>query len=149
MPGTTVVIGMGNDARGDDAAGLHVARLLRDSLPPRFLVAESPGDPMHLVATWSGADLAIVIDAVSSGAAPGTVHDGVSPQFTRSWQGSSHALALADAIALGAALDRLPGELLIFGIEGTDFALQAPITSTVQAAIHETARAISERLQIG
>lgn len=149
MPGTTVVIGMGNDARGDDAAGLHVARLLRDSLPPRFLVAESSGDPMHLVATWSGADLAIVIDAVSSGAAPGTVHHGVSPQSTRSWQGSSHSLALADAIALGTALDRLPGELLIFGIEGTDFALEVPITSTVQAAIHETARAISERLQIG
>ncbi|WP_226900575.1 hydrogenase maturation protease [Nonomuraea phyllanthi] len=142
-----MVIGVGNDARGDDAAGLQVARLLRDMLPPRILVAESSGDPMHLVATWSGAQLAIVIEAVSSGAAPGTVHHDVSPRLTHPWQGSSHALGLADAIALAAALDRLPRDLHIYGIEGADFAVEAPVTPAVQAAIRETAQAIGRRLK--
>ncbi len=62
------------------------------------------------------------------------------------WRRSSHALGLADAIALGEALDRLPDELLVFGIEGGDFGLDAPVTPSVRAAIRETAEAIRRRL---
>lgn len=145
----TVVIGLGNDARGDDAAGLHVARLLRATLPAGFPVVESMGDPMDLVTAWSGARLAVVIDAACSGAAPGTVHEAIDPRLTRSWRSSSHSLGLADAIALGTALDRLPGELLVVAIECADFAPEAPVTPAVQQAIHETARTLARRLRPG
>ncbi|WP_169808757.1 hypothetical protein [Microtetraspora niveoalba] len=47
---------------------------------------------------------------------------------------------------LGEALDRLPDELLVFGIEGGDFGLHAPVTPPVRAAIRETADAIRLRL---
>ncbi|WP_067138848.1 hydrogenase maturation protease [Microtetraspora malaysiensis] len=145
MRGRTVVIGLGGDARGDDAAGLEVVRSLRGTLPSSVVLTESSGDPMQVVTAWSGADLAIVIDAASSGAAPGTVHRDARPRAT-AWRRSSHALGLADAIALGKALDRLPGELLVFGIEGGDFGLDAPVTPPVRAAIRETADAIRQRL---
>lgn len=146
MPADRVVIGVGGDARGDDAAGLEVVRLLRGTLPPSVTVTESPGDPMHLVTTWRGARLAIVVDAVSSGAAPGTVHHDVRPGPAPAWRASSHALGLADAIALGEALESLPDELVVFGVEGGDFGVDAPVTPPVRAAIRETAEAVRRRL---
>ncbi|WP_433498901.1 hydrogenase maturation protease [Sphaerimonospora sp. CA-214678] len=142
MPGNSLVIGIGGYARGDDAAGLEVVRLLRGTLPPSIDLTESAGDPMQLVTAWSGAHLAVVIDAVSSGAAPGTLHRGLRPRPWPIWQRSSHALGLGDAIALGTALGRLPEELLVFGIEGGDFGLNAAITPPVRAAIRETAEAV-------
>ncbi|WP_169982540.1 MULTISPECIES: hydrogenase maturation protease [unclassified Microbispora] len=142
----TVVVGLGSDLRGDDAAGLEVARRLRGTLPPSVAVVESCGDPAALVEAWSGAALAIVVDAVSSGAPPGTVHMPVPmPLRSRSLAGS-HGLGPADAVELGRALGRLPGELVVVGIEGGDFTPGAPMTPPVLAAVRRTARGLRERL---
>ncbi|WP_326646290.1 hydrogenase maturation protease [Streptosporangium sp. NBC_01755] len=146
MRADRVVIGVGGDSRGDDAAGLEVVRLLRGTLPPSVVLTESSGDPMHLVTAWSGARLAIVIDAVSSGAAPGTIHTAVRPGPAPAWRASSHALGLPDAMALGEALGLLPDELVVFGVEGGDFGLDTPVTPPVRAAIRETAEAVRQRL---
>ncbi|GAA1510017.1 hydrogenase maturation protease [Sphaerisporangium rubeum] len=146
MRADRVVIGVGGDSRGDDAAGLEVVRLLRGRLPPSVALTESPGDPMHLVTTWRGARLAIVVDAVSSGAVPGTVHHDARPGPAPAWRASSHALGLADAIALGEALGSLPDELVVFGVEGGDFGVDAPVTPPVRAAIRATAEAVRRRL---
>ncbi|MBO3752753.1 hydrogenase maturation protease [Streptosporangiaceae bacterium NEAU-GS5] len=136
----TVVIGIGNDYRGDDAIGLAVARLLRGVTYAE--VVENGGDPIALIDAWTGADLAIVIDATRSGCPPGTVtvHDGLHAEPTG--HGSTHALSLADAIELGRALDRLPARLVVIGIEGADFTLGAPLSPPVEATLPEIARTI-------
>ncbi|MDF5755200.1 hydrogenase maturation protease [Spongiactinospora sp. TRM90649] len=146
MPAERVVIGLGSDARGDDAAGLEVVRRLLVRAPAGVLITESSGDPMHLISTWSGTRLAIVIDAVSSGAPPGTVHHDIDPRRAQLRRGSTHALGLTDALDLATALGLLPGRLLVYGIEGGDFSVQGPITPPVRTAIRETAVAIRARL---
>lgn len=147
----SVVIGLGSDLRGDDAAGLEVARLLRGTLPPSVAVVESSGDPAALVEAWSGAALAIVVDAVASGAPPGTVHRPVHRPVRSlpraGWRcAGSHSLGLADAVELGRALGRLPDELVVAGIEGGDFTPGAPMTPPVLAAVRRTADELRERL---
>src|SRR5690606_39792128 len=70
-PGRTVVIGLGNDWRGDDRAGLETVRVLREELPaggaPGVAIVEGGGDLTELIDVWAGADLAVVIDAVRTG----------------------------------------------------------------------------------
>ena len=66
-----LVIGVGNRWRSDDAAGLEVARRLREAPPAGARVIEREGEPVDLIEEWSTAGEAIVIDAVSSGAEPG------------------------------------------------------------------------------
>jgi hypothetical protein len=66
-----VVIGVGNERRGDDAAGLSVVRALSPLLPPGVEVAETHGEAEALVEAWEGADLAVVVDTASSGLPPG------------------------------------------------------------------------------
>jgi hydrogenase maturation protease len=120
----TLVIGIGNASRRDDGAGLFAANILRGQSPPGVEVRLNAPDAAALLEAWDGAGLAVVIDAVSSGAEPGTVHrfdapDARLPALNR--RGSTHALGLGEAIALGQALGRLPVRLVVYGIEGSDF----------------------------
>jgi hydrogenase maturation protease len=135
------IAGVGNDWRGDDAAGLIAARRLRELLPG-VRVVEVGGDASALLDAWTGAELAIVIDAVRSGAPPGTIHrlDGGPPAAMR--LGSTHAIGLAEAIALGRALGRLPARLELYGIEAASFETGAGLSPEVARAVE----ALCERL---
>lgn len=133
-----VVIGVGNAARGDDAAGVIAARRLGG--------LEHEGDPVALLHVWCDADTAIVIDAVSSGAPPGTVHrfDATAAPLPTKLRGSSstHALGLAEAIELGRTLGQLPARLIVYGIEGERFEAGAELTPAVAAAIEAVVEAV-------
>jgi hydrogenase maturation protease len=138
----TLVIGLGNSWRGDDGAGPAVARGLLDQVQARVRVYE--GEPVGLIEEWSGADTVIVVDAVSSGAPPGTLHrlDPLSEPIPAALsQGSTHAFGLAETIELARTLDRLPPRLTVYGIEGERFAagqqLSAPVSAAVDAVREE------------
>jgi hydrogenase maturation protease len=87
-----------------------------------------------------------VIDAVSSGAEPGTVHrfDASRTPLPASLRraSSTHALGLAEAIELGRALDRLPARVIVYGIEGERFEAGAALTPAVAAAVEAVAAAV-------
>jgi hydrogenase maturation protein HypF len=112
------IIGIGSPF-GDDAAGLAVARMLAKSPPPNceVIAADRPGTA--LVDLLDGANAAILIDAVRSGAPPGTVHEftfdelgGCAERFV-----SSHDLGVAATIQLAQKLGRAPSVGRVIGIE--------------------------------
>ena len=134
----TLVIGLGNSWRGDDGAGPAVARSLRDEVPARVHVYE--GEPVGLIEDWASADAVIVVDAVSSGAPPGTIHrlDPLAEPIPAALsQGSTHAFGLAETIELARALDRLPPRLTVYGIEGERFTAGEELSGRVRAAVDE------------
>jgi hydrogenase maturation protease len=139
------VIGLGNLLRGDDAVGLAVARRLRE-LAPTADVQELSGEPAGLLeALADGAVRVALVDAVSSGAAPGTVHrlDVSQAALPIDSCTSSHGLGLAATIELGRALERLPPELLVFGIEARSFERGAPLSPDVAEAVDALALELS------
>jgi hydrogenase maturation protease len=69
-----LLIGIGNAFRGDDAVGLHVARLVAERRLAGVTVTEESGEGVALLERWKDAEEVIVVDAVASGAAPGTIH---------------------------------------------------------------------------
>jgi hydrogenase maturation protease len=138
----TLVIGIGNRWRGDDAAGLLVAQgLAARALPGVAVVERSSVDP-SLIDLWQGAGRVILVDAVVSGAALGTVHrfdlSRVTLPATLAFC-STHALDLALLIDLARVLDRLPPEVLVFGVEASNFA-QGHLPST--AVMHGLTRCV-------
>jgi len=128
--GRTVVLGVGNPWRRDDGLGPAIVAWLRKrgELPAPVEVRTVRGEPLELLAAWEGADLAVVIDAASTGAPPGTLtridvvpgRDG-HPLPARLGSASTHGLGLADAVELGRTLGRLPKKLVILAVEGEDF----------------------------
>jgi hydrogenase maturation protease len=146
--GDTVVIGVGNRMRGDDAAGLVVIDRLTGRLAAGVRLVESTGDVTHLLDAWRGASRAVVIDAVVSGDQPGTVHrlDACSG-IPSSWRSpSSHLLGLVEALELGAVLDAVPADTVVFGIEAAEIDTGSEMTGPVEAATLRVADEVLELL---
>jgi hydrogenase maturation protease len=138
MPQTLpLIIGIGNEYRSDDAAGLIVARRLKGRLTDSAIVIEQSGDGAALMEAWRGAEMVIIIDAVMSGAAPGTIHRfdaNAQPLPKDAFRLSTHAFGVAEAIELSRALTRLPRSLMVYGIEGKNFAAGVGISPEVEKA---------------
>ena len=64
MTARTLVIGVGNPDRGDDAVGLHVARRVA-AAAPQVSVIEAAGDALRLLDRWRGAEH-VVLDTGSA-----------------------------------------------------------------------------------
>lgn len=145
----SIVIGLGSPDRGDDAAGLIVARALAGRVPPGVELREVSGDPLELLELWTGHEEAIVIDAVDSGAPAGTVHrfDGrhlPGPESVRLF--STHAWGLREAIGLAQALDRLPATLVVIGIEARHYARGDRVSETTRDAVDPACRFVLKEL---
>ena len=145
------VIGVGNEWRGDDAAGLLVARRLKEDPWLQVEIVESRGTVTAVREAWKDAAGVIVVDAVVSGGRPGSIYrfnayDGEVPvQLPRSL--SSHGLGVAEALALGQLFRELPPFLIIYGIEGKNFGPGQEVSQEVEAAIPEVVRRIRREIQ--
>ena len=138
-----LVIGVGNDFRGDDAAGLLAARRLRACRGVRAV--EHTQDGLSLMEHWRATDHVVVVDALSSGHAPGTIFrfeatEGPIPGDV-GWI-SSHSPGVAEGIETARVLGRLPASLTVYGIEAGCVDPGGRVTAAVTAAIEEVALAI-------
>jgi hydrogenase maturation protease len=145
-----LVIGIGNANRRDDAVGLIVARALREEAPGIAQVLEANGEGTALMESWKQARAVFLIDAVQSGAPPGTIHrfdaraQAIAPNFFRY---STHAFGIAEAIELGRALNQLPLQLVVYGIEGANFGAGEGLTPMVTRAAKQVVQAVLAELQ--
>jgi hydrogenase maturation protease len=144
MPQTLpLIIGIGNEYRSDDAVGLVVARRLKERLADSVTILEQSGDGAALMEVWRGAETVIIIDAMMSGAAPGTIRrfDASAQQIPKSgFCCSTHAFGVAEAIELARALGNFPQHLVVYGIEGKNFAAGVGLSAEVEKAAGETVR---------
>jgi hydrogenase maturation protease len=141
----TLIIGLGNEYRRDDAVGLIVARRLREAAPESVRVLEESGEGAGLMESWQDADAVFLIDAVHSGAKPGTVHRldaHAQPIARKFFRFSTHAFGLAEAVELARALGRLPPRLIVYGVEGKSFEAGVGLSPEVEAAV----QAVVERV---
>jgi hydrogenase maturation protease len=139
------VVCVGNAFRGDDAAGLEVAKLLRGTLPAGAEVLEREGEPTALIDAWEGAEALWLVDAVSSDAQGGAVHrlEADEQELPAGlFRASTHHLGLADAVELARALGRLPPRTVVYGIEGARFEAGHGLTPEVAAALPQVALAV-------
>lgn len=144
-----VVVGLGTDGRGDDAAGLEVADRVAARVPTGVQVHRVPGCELTLLDLWRDAPLAIVIDAAASGALPGTVHhvDAMAGPLGRPVpRTSSHAFGLPDVIELGRALDRMPQRLVVIGIEVERVSSGAGMSPAVWGGVLQAVRLVEAEL---
>jgi hydrogenase maturation protease len=140
-----VVVGIGNAFRGDDAVGLEVAERVRAQAPERVDVVTSQLEPTRLLDAWESADAVVIVDAVSSGAEPGTLHrfdaaERLVPSAV--FRSSTHAFSIGETVELARALGRLPARALVYGIEAAGFVAGEEISPAVRAAVEPAAEAI-------
>jgi hydrogenase maturation protease len=144
------VIGVGNAYRGDDGAGLAAIESVRGRVPDGVRVLTCEDEPTRLIDEWGDAGAALVVDAVSSGAPPGTVHRfdaSEDPVPARTFHSSTHAFGLGEAIELARALGRLPRRVVVYGLEGRAFSAGTELSAEVAAAAERVARQLLAELE--
>ncbi len=142
--GRRLIVGIGNSMRRDDGAGPAVAARLaargHDAI-------EHAGDAIALIALWRDVDDVVLIDAMRSGAAPGTVRrfDALGESLPRDgFPHTSHVLGLVEAVETARHLGRLPNRLTVYGIEAADFGYGDGLSPEVARAVGKCARCIEE-----
>jgi hydrogenase maturation protease len=141
-----LIIGLGNPDRGDDAAGILVARRLAER---GIETVQHRGGTLDLIEIWDRVPCAVAVDAVLSGADPGTLHiwDALTSELRNDvFRSSTHAFELTDAVHLARALDRLPEKLTIYGIEAAQFVPGTPPSSQVLAGVEYAVEHIASHL---
>ncbi|MDH4178018.1 MAG: hydrogenase maturation protease [Thermoleophilia bacterium] len=126
---------LGSRYRGDDAVGPLVGDRLREA---GLSVLDCREEPTRLLDAIEGLDLLVVVDAVRSGAEPGTIHRLEShgePLPGDLALASTHAFGIAETLELARALGRAPRRVVVLGVEGARFGLGEQPTPAVAAAL--------------
>jgi hydrogenase maturation protease len=141
------IICCGNLYRGDDGVGLLVAKRLRQL---GIEVSTCKGEATELLEAMDGPDEVLIVDAVTTGAQAGTIHEW--HDGAREFQHSStttHALGVAEGIALARVLGNLPERLHIYSIEATTFKAGGKISVELRQAADELAHVIADLSEAG
>lgn len=147
-----LVVGVGHPDRGDDAVGWLVAERLRSRLSDRddVEVVQLTSDPAELLTlpAWDAAAHVVLVDAVVTGAPPGTVDVVGDEQPLPSPRCSgTHDLGLAATLQIARSLDRLPRDLTIVGVEGARFGIGDLPSPAVVAAAERVALAVEGEIR--
>lgn len=148
----TLVIGLGNPLIADDRVGLCVASQLRRSLRgrPDVDVVEDYWGGLRLMERMIGYDRAIVIDAICTGAPPGTLHRLTPHAVPTQKSASAHDVNLPTALAFGRAAGASVPEddqVVLVGIEALDtLTFSEDVTPAVAAAVPRAVELVLELL---
>lgn len=150
-PKPVLIIGAGNEFRSDDAAGLVVARLLRDRVSDHAEVVVGIADGTELLELWKGRPVVYLIDAIHASLEPGAIRrfdlpDEELPAEYTSTQ-STHSFNVGEAIELGKALDAMPERLSIIGIQGKNFESGTEFCKAVEASIENAAKSLGIEIE--
>ena len=152
MAAGTVIIGLGNPLLRDDGAGIRTARVLKRRLHGRsdVEVVELYAGGLRLMEAMVGFRRALLVDAMQTGAAPGTVRRFTPADFTATRNlRCAHDTSLAAALLLGQQLGlTLPGQIEIWGIEAACLdtfgeTLTRPVSRAVQRLAGSIGRALA------
>jgi hydrogenase maturation protease len=138
------IIGCGTFDRGDDAAGLLVARRLQAL---GVEAVEQSGESASLMDCWSGFEHVVLVDATAPGGRPGhtsvwNAHAGKLPKDVLAC--STHAFGVREAVELARAMNRLPENFFIYCIEGKQFSVGSPLSPEVEHAVGSVAQQLLE-----
>lgn len=141
-----LILCCGNADRGDDGAGPACADALKMLHAPAKCL---PGDAFSLLDAWTGHPKVIIVDAIVTGAAPGTLHrfeirNGENiDRFEKSLGSSSHGFGIAEALRLGKLTKNLPPEIAICGIEAASFEWGGGLSPEVHGAVQQLASTLA------
>jgi len=115
------IVGVGNLLLSDEGVGVHVVRALRGTLlPSGVAVFEFGTRGLEILEAVEGFKKVVIVDAVRSGAVPGSIRrwrlgellDAAAPSMV-----SLHEIDLLTTLKVGRATAKLPDDVVIVGIE--------------------------------
>jgi hydrogenase maturation protease len=146
------VLGIGNILVGDDGFGPRVIEELRKRpLPENVELIDAGVGGMAILSWIEGADKIVIVDSVQTNDEPaGTVYRFTDKELPPSdmFMLSLHDLNLVDTINIGRMVQKMPEEIVIYGVEVRrviEFTME--MSPEVEAAVAEVADLVMEEIK--
>lgn len=146
-----VVLGAGNLIMGDEGVGVRCVQRLEAerSLPPDVVILDGGTSTHELLEDLENLELLVIVDAVATGAAPGTLvrleGDAIPSAFSNTL--SPHQHGIHDLLATLLLLGRAPKRVVVLGATPVRIALGLELSPELTAVLPElAARVVSEVL---
>jgi hydrogenase maturation protease len=149
----TLILGLGNPLLRDDSIGLQVVQELRPMLEmdPDIELDQDYWGGLRLMERMVGFERAIIIDAIQTGAEPGTIHLLSPGDIPTQRSASAHDVNLPTALEFGRqAGAQLPseGQILLIGIEAEDvLTFDENLSPNVQQALPRAVETVFAALE--
>ncbi len=147
-----MLVGLGNPIMGDDAVGIHVARLLRDRLQgrPDVKVKELSLGGLRLVEEILDYERDFIIDSGASKGTPGRINEFSPDDFKGTEYASSpHSTNFATALELYRKLEssRIPKKIRIFTVDvNPEFVFREALSPPVRTAALQLADLVQREI---
>ena len=150
----TQILGIGNSILSDDGVGVHVVeRLKAEEVPPGVVLTVGGAGGSALIDMIEEGDRLIMVDAIVTGAPPGTIHE-LSVQDIVSTVpihlGSSHVFDFLTILGLGKEVlgKKIPSEIMIIAVEVADITtFSEECTPPVKDAVNRVVRLVKSKLK--
>ena len=148
----TLVLGLGNPIMGDDGVGVAALNRLRHywELPPDVELVDGGTWGMNLLPLIESAERVILLDAIRTGAPPGTLTVLERAELPRYFalKLSPHQIDLREVLALAELRGALPEDLVALGIEPARVEMGESLSPPVQAAMAKLVDLALDRLEL-
>jgi len=134
----TVVIGVGNTILSDDGAGVHAARRLESEprMPAGVTILDGGTLGLELIPYVSEASRVLFLDAVNTGAPPGTLTRMTGADLLGLAGGQNvHQLGVADLIAAMTLVSTKPQDIVVLGVQPANTDWGTTLSHDVEAAL--------------
>lgn len=144
LSGRTVVVGVGNPLRGDDAAGCLLARRLQGIRDVRVIEAEEVPESFVGDIAAAAPDVVVLVDAVDLGAEPGAVAL-IEREQVAAFAPTTHRLPLS--LVMDVVQRRTGADVFLIAVQPLSLAFGAPVSPQVGAGVELLAGVLSELLR--
>ncbi len=131
----TVIVGIGNELRGDDAAGVEVVRLLKKREKTNDILIDAGTVPENYLGKISkiNPDVIILIDAADMEQPPGTVRE-LNSEDLGSFSFSTHSGSLS--LVIDFLKQETKADIYLIGIQPENRSIGAEMSNKVRQAIN-------------
>lgn len=146
-----LLLGVGNLLLQDEGLGLRALERLaeRYCLPPEIQALDGGTLGLDLLPYLEGVTHLLVVDAVQTGQAPGTLVrlEGNEVPVALSMKVSMHQVGLQELLAASHLLGSTPPHIVLWGIEPAGFEVSLELSETVTAKLEALVEAVAGELR--
>lgn len=145
------ILGIGNTLYTDEGIGVHILPFLEQELKgySEIEIIEGATDGIRLLEPVEDAERLIIIDAINAGEEPGSLivlhNDDIPAYFGIKM--SIHQLGFQEVLLAAKLRERLPEEMVLFGIQPESLEFGIGITETIEQQIPAVIKAISMQIK--